>query len=130
MYKLPTVTVNCDDYVIEDEQEKEIPIREGETVTFISYIPGKTLKMLTRIMNMEAVEDDTEGVNSMHSALESLIPILSRCITRWTWTDLLDENRPVLPKPTPDVLWDLDIRELFYLAGKLSSLTNSPKGSS
>ena len=126
MPKLPIYRAVSDDYTLIDNDGEELNPREGEWVKFKKKLPGRLVKLLSTVSALDAADDDAD--QRMGEAMDQLVPLLSKNIVGWNWTDLWT-GEP-LPEPSEDAIWDLDIGEIFYLAGKLSENLQSPKAPS
>lgn len=126
---MPVVKVVCDDFAVEDEAGELFYPRADEWVKLKKRIPGRLLKLLLKLMRLQSEMDEEETAGEFEGVLDQLAPLMAGSIVAWNWHDLWAEGDelPVLPKPTADVILDLDISEIFYLAGKLFELTQSPK---
>jgi hypothetical protein len=125
MHKRPVFTVECDDLRAIDEDGVTYHPRAGEWVRFYRRMPARLVHALTRAAGFQDSSDE-EAAAAMGEILGELVPRLSKAIHSWNWSDLWSENGASLPDPTEDVLWDLDLDELFYLAGKLFESTQVP----
>ena len=121
---MPLFRVDCSDLAITDDEGNQIMPREGEWVQMHKRIPARMVRLL---MNAQVEFGDEAVVSNLGETLETLIPLLAKIIHAWNWTDIWDEQRPALPSPSVEVLWDLDIEEIFYLVGKVMEQSSAPK---
>jgi hypothetical protein len=124
-HKRPLFTVECDALTAIDEDGNEYAPRAGEWVRFYRRMPAKLVRVLTQAAGFESASDE-EAAGVMGEVLDDLVPRLAQAIHSWNWSDTWSENGAALPDPTEDVLWDLDLDELFWLAGKLFEATQAP----
>lgn len=121
---MPLLRVDCSDLVVVDSEDNKIMPREGEWAMMYKRIPARLVRVL---MNAQVNVADEESASNLGETLDELIPPLAKIIQAWNWTDIWDEKRPLLPSPSEEVLWDLDIEEIFYLVGKLMEQSAAPK---
>lgn len=122
---VPTFRVACDDYLIEDESGENYAPHAGEWVKFYRRMPARLVRALTRAAALQADISEADAAEALRDTLEELVPRLSRAIHSWNWIDPFSENGAAL-ETDEAALWELDLSELFYLAGKLFERTQAP----
>lgn len=125
----PTVKVFADDLVRLDDEGQEYCPREGEWVLLKRRFKMKLLRVAGRL---ERLGEASDSVAELAEAFDELARLLAGQVVAWNWSDLeaepdAEDNQPLLPLPSAEVLWELEQDELFWLMEKLMAATQAPK---
>lgn len=117
--KAPPRTVYSDDLVIYEDGEEYYPHR-GEWVQVRGGMSWRMMKAATRFQRfqgMNTAEVDESELEEIVHAYDQLLQMIVSKLVGWNWTD--DQGEP-LPEPSPEILEDLDQREIEWLMDAIS----------